>query len=87
MADAVAVMHEVREQGAFWIYAPEYWWGLHRAFDAAGEAPAAREALARGRDWILETALPNVPAEFRDSFLHRNPLNRDLLAAARRVLG
>jgi hypothetical protein len=28
-------------------------------------------------------ALPNVPPEFRDSFLNRNPVNRALLEAAR----
>lgn len=27
------------------------------------------------------TALPNVPAEFRDGFLHRNPINRAVVAA------
>jgi DNA-binding SARP family transcriptional activator len=85
--DAAPLMREIREHGEFWLYAPEYWWGFHRAFEAAGDAPAAREALTLGRDWILKTALPNVPADFRDSFLHRNPLNRDLLAAAHRLLG
>jgi hypothetical protein len=85
--DAAALLDELRKQGAYWIYAPEYWWALHRAFAAAGDAPAAREALASGRRWILETALPHVPAEFRDSFLHRNLINRELLAAAQRELG
>jgi len=31
-------------------------------------------------------ALPNVPEEFRDSFMQRNPVNRALLAAADRRL-
>ena len=36
-------------------------------------------------DWIQKTAAHEVPAEFRDSFLHRNPVNAALLAAATRM--
>ena len=36
-------------------------------------------------DWIQQTTARHVPAEFRDSFMHRNPVNRDLLAAASRL--
>ena len=36
-------------------------------------------------DWIQHTTAHHVPAEFRDSFMHRNPVNRDLLAAASRL--
>ena len=43
-------------------------------------------ALAHGTDWVRRVALPNVPDEFRDSFLQRNPANRALLAAADRRL-
>jgi hypothetical protein len=35
---------------------------------------------------VRRVALPQVPAEFRDSFLQRNPTNRALLAAADRRL-
>lgn len=52
--------------------------------DASGESQAARDLLATGVAWI-DSALPLVPDAFRDSFLHRNLVNRDLLAAARRL--
>jgi hypothetical protein len=35
---------------------------------------------------VRHVALPNVPPEFRESFLQRNPTNRALLAAADRRL-
>ncbi len=38
-------------------------------------------------DWIQKTAAHEVPAEFRDSFMHRNPVNAALLAAATRMRG
>lgn len=46
---------------------------------------AARQALRHALHWIETTAPPNVPAEFRDSFLNRNPINRAVVAASRRL--
>lgn len=46
---------------------------------------AARQALRHALHWIETTVLPNVPAEFRDSFLNRNPINRAVVAASRRL--
>jgi tetratricopeptide (TPR) repeat protein len=69
------------------LYPPEAWWALHRAYLALGDEGAADEALASGYDWAVQRALPQVPAAFRDSFLHRNATNRDLIAAAGRRLG
>ena len=43
-------------------------------------------ALAHGAQWVRRIALPNVPDEYRDSFMQRNPTNRALLAAADRRL-
>jgi len=34
--------------------------------------------------WVETTAREHVPDEFRDSFLNRNPVNRELLRAASR---
>ena len=49
-------------------------------------APAeARHALDQALQWVQDTARRQVPAEFRDSFLHRNPANRELLALAARL--
>jgi tetratricopeptide (TPR) repeat protein len=67
-------------------YLPEAWLIAAAALDALLDAAAADAALAEGYRWVAERALPNVPAAFRDSFLHRNPCNRDLLAAAARRL-
>jgi len=43
---------------------------------------AATAALQQAVDWITRAVAADMPAEFVDSFLHRNPVNRDLLAAA-----
>ena len=66
------------------LYRGEAWWLAAQVFDAAGDSAQALLALAQGTDWVRRVALPNVPDEFRDSFLSRNPANRGLLAAADR---
>lgn len=72
-------------------YAPEFMYlpELHlvawRALDKAGASDEAAAALRAGTDWIRGHALPHVPAPFLDSFLNRNLINRELLAAATRV--
>jgi hypothetical protein len=63
---------------------PEVMCCMHRGFSAANDVAGANEALERGVQWIELAALPNVPSEFRDSFLHRNPINRALLTAGNR---
>jgi len=64
------------------MYRPEahlvIWQTLTQA-QAHTEAEAARRA---GTAWIQSCALPEVPAPFLDSFLNRNRVNRELLAAA-----
>lgn len=67
------------------MYLPEAWRiGVH-VFEACGAADEATMALAEATRWIRQTALPNVPEAFRDSFLNRNAVNRALLAAARSI--
>jgi len=68
------------------MYFPEAWWIAFEVFEANHETAAGTAALKRGFDWIHETALPNVPDEFRDSFLDRNPVNRAILTTATRRL-
>lgn len=52
---------------------------LVQLLDAAG-APAAAERRAReAADRLRRTAAEQVPADFRESFLHRNAFNRRLL--------
>jgi tetratricopeptide (TPR) repeat protein len=64
------------------LYFAEAWWLASEVFEASGDSDQALMALAHGTQWVRRVALPHVPDEFRDSFLHRNPTNRALLAAA-----
>lgn len=68
-------------------YLADTWWAAFRAFDSLGEAPAADAALRRGHAWVAEQARRHVPDAFRSAFLDRNPVNRDMVAAAARRLG
>ena len=61
-------------------YTPEAWLLAGQALRAAGETRPAQAALHAGQHWVRAQALPEVPAPFIDSFLHRNPVNRELLA-------
>ena len=64
------------------MYRAEAWWVAHRALAAAGRTQQAALALQQGIRWVTQQVLPHVPPAFIDSFLHRNPVNRALLAAA-----
>jgi tetratricopeptide (TPR) repeat protein len=68
------------------LYLGQAWWVAAQVFEASGDGDKALMALAQGALWVRRTALPNVPDEFVDSFLQRNPTNRALLAAADRRL-
>jgi tetratricopeptide (TPR) repeat protein len=63
------------------MYLPEVHLWAGRALAAAGQPQRAAMSYRAGADWVRQQALPHVPAPFIDSFLHRNPVNRDLLAA------
>jgi hypothetical protein len=52
---------------------------------ASGSAERSAALLAEALGWLRLTALPQVPEAFRDSFLHRNPVNRALLNAEGRL--
>jgi tetratricopeptide (TPR) repeat protein len=68
------------------LYFGQAWWLAAQVFEASGDGDQALMALAHGAQWVRRVALPNVPEEFRDSFMQRNPTNRALLAAADRRL-
>jgi tetratricopeptide (TPR) repeat protein len=67
------------------FYPAERWWILSRVFEAAGLATPHQDAIAAGREWVQQTARSRVGETFRDSFLRRNRVNRELLAAAARL--
>jgi len=61
-----------------------FYWTLYRSFDACGLQAQAETALREGLHFVNEIALPNVPDEFKDSFLNRNPANRGIRTTATR---
>jgi len=63
----------------------ELWLHAARALHAAGDTDAAQRVLQEGLGWLQQTAREQVPEPFRESFLHRNPANRALLALASRL--
>jgi tetratricopeptide (TPR) repeat protein len=67
-------------------YPADAGWTAYEVFAADGDTKAAVEALRRAVDWIERSALPNVPDEFKDSFLSFNPVNRSILTTASRRL-
>ena len=69
------------------LYHPELWWIVYQVLDFTDHHAAAVTSLRRAVDWIRVQALPNVPSAFEDSFLSRNPTNRDVLTTATRRLG
>jgi tetratricopeptide (TPR) repeat protein len=64
------------------MYRGELWLTAHRAYAAAGDHALARRVLDEGVAWVRSVAQAHVPSEFRESFLHRNAVNRELLRAA-----
>lgn len=72
-------------QAPFGMYWVEFCWKVHQAAEAGGRSDLAQTALRSGLAWI-EQALPHVPPECVDSFRHRNPANRALLARATRPI-
>jgi hypothetical protein len=58
---------------------------IHRGLVVSGDKSAASLVVERAVQWIESQALPNVPADFKDSFLTRNPAHRAVLAGMARV--
>ena len=65
----------------------ELWLAQAAAAHARGDIEAQRRHANEGREWLTTCAQKHVPEPFRDSYLNRNPVNRDLLALASRLLG
>jgi DNA-binding SARP family transcriptional activator len=61
------------------IYRGSIWLLLHGTLVALGDMAGAREVLLQASEWLHHTARCSVPAEFRDSFLARNAVNRALV--------
>lgn len=68
------------------LHAGEYALLLWRCFEAAGDLPAARRALASGLARLETTRRDHVPVEFQQSFMERNAVNRELRTLSQRQL-
>ena len=68
------------------FYQAEIWLVAAKALLATGMAAEARVALVDGRAWVVRVHATQVPSAFQNSFLERNPVNRELLALARTTL-
>ena len=80
-----AALHLARQYVPDSFYLPEMWLVAAQAMAALGRDADARRAIADGQAWVMKAHDTQVPAEFRDSFLHRNPVNRELLALVARL--
>jgi hypothetical protein len=67
------------------MYRGELWLVAARVYEAAGERAFALRMVTQGCAWVQDTVERHVPREFRDSFLHRNAVNRELFELARRL--
>ena len=62
------------------FYLPEMWLVAARTLGDARPRRGGAPGRGRGRAWVERVHDTQVPAEFRDSFLRRNPVNSELLA-------
>jgi DNA-binding SARP family transcriptional activator len=65
-------------------YRAQIWLEAARAL-AEKDPDEQRRLVHKAARWVTETAQQRVPLEFRDSFLYRNPVNRELLELASRL--
>jgi DNA-binding SARP family transcriptional activator len=75
---AQGVQSTAVQPAALWLHAG-------RALHEAGDRAHAAEVAQAGAAWVRGAAQDGVAAEFRDGFLHRNPVNSELLALAARA--
>ena len=67
------------------FYLPELWLVAAQVFRALGRELDVQRAATDGHAWVRRVHDAHVPEPFRDSFLNRNPVNRELLALAARL--
>ena len=82
---ARAALTLATHRGSTALYPAERWLQPALALLAAGESAEAQALLSAGRAWLQTVAADHVPAAFRDGFLHRNPVNQELLRLAGRI--
>jgi len=80
-----AALHLAKQYLPDNFYLPELWLVAAQVFAALGRQADALRAAADGQAWVRNVHDTQVPPEFRDSFLQRNPVNRELFALAARA--
>jgi DNA-binding SARP family transcriptional activator len=81
-AEAALALVQQHQPESF--YLPEVWLAAGRVHAALGHDAAAQQAFADGRRWVMAAHDQQVPEAWREAFLVRNPINRELLALAAR---
>lgn len=76
-----AVLQDLPTCQPLFVTLPALWWVAGEVAQAAGMPEQAAHAWRRGRAWLMEQALPNVPEGFQASFLDGHPVHRRLNAA------
>ena len=82
-----AALHLAKQYQPDSFYLAEVWLVAAQTLAALGRDADARRAVADGVAWLMAVHDAHVAPEFRNSFLHRNPVNRELLALASRLAG
>jgi DNA-binding SARP family transcriptional activator len=77
-SNAASLLTQVGVTTCASIYPPEAWLVLARTFRRSHQPELSLNCHLAARQWIELRALPHVPANLRDSFMHRNPSNREL---------
>jgi DNA-binding SARP family transcriptional activator len=62
------------------FYLPELWCTAARVAQGSGQVDAARRHVETALCWVRKRLENDVPPTFRDSFLHRNRINAELIA-------
>jgi len=84
LAAAQRALEMPQTLGSWNLYRPELWLNAALAMRACGLEEQAQEQLVLARDWIMNCVNSGqVPESFVDSFLHRNPINREVLSLVR----
>ncbi|MBG6080911.1 DNA-binding SARP family transcriptional activator [Rubrivivax gelatinosus] len=83
-AAAAAAEHRTLQARSAHYYLPALLLRCAEAYERGGRGDAAQRCLATALDWVHRDALPHVPAPFVEGFLHRQPVNVALRAAAAR---
>ena len=80
--DSIASAEQALAAGEIGSFTPLCCLWTAQALDGLGRAADAADKARRGAGWLIERAQHSVPTEFRESFLQRNPIHRELLTRA-----